>query len=155
MTGVSFPVSHHTSQNNQKARRGGTVEALLLCMLGWASDRVREIMTALWGNSVKRHPVGSEFASSRPCMCWQSAELSPSGCSWLREKAHVCVRLRKLLILLQGCLHGSMLSRGGTVPLSTVLCWALPPLQADLGNGQFACCKRVAAKLSFSHLVPI
>lgn len=154
MTGVSFPVSHHTSQNNQKSWRGETEEGLLLCMFGWASDKVREIMAALSGSSVKRHPVGSEFASSRPCMCWQSAELSPSEYSWLRWKACVCVRLDK-----------------ATHPAASVSAWqhAFPwsppehctPLSSALHfkliweTNNLLACKRVATKFSFSHLVPV
>lgn len=40
-------------------------------------------------------------------------------------------------------------------PVGAVLPWALPLFQPVSGNGQFACYKRVAAKLPFSHLVPV
>lgn len=96
-------------KTTRKQEGGGTVEGLILCMLGWASDRVREIMAVLWGSSVKRHPVGSELASPRLCMCWRGAE--PKRMLLAERKSLcACVRLIKLLILLQVCLHGSVLS---------------------------------------------
>lgn len=117
---VSFPVPRTVSQTtNRKQKGGGIVEAFMLCMLGWASERVREIMAVLWGSSVKRHPVGSELASLRLCMCSQRAE--PKQMLLVERKSLcVCVRLIKLLILLQVCLHGSVLFHAGVQPL-----WAL------------------------------
>lgn len=46
--------------------------------------------------------------------------LSPSEYAWLRGKARVCVRLIKQLILLQVCLHGSVLFHMGLQPLGSL-----------------------------------
>lgn len=141
-------------KTTRKQEGGGIVEGLILCMLGWASDGVREIMAVLWGSSVKRLSVGSGLASPRLCVCWQSAEPK-----WicLAETKSPCVRQADKAADAAASVPAwqRALPRRRAAPVGTVVPWALPLFWTALGNRQFSCYKRVAAKLPFSHLVPV
>lgn len=82
------------------------------------------------------------------CVCADRV-LSPSKYAWLRGKACVCVRLIKLLILLQVHLNGRVLLYAGGQPLC---------VHASLGwvlfhsLGEWEVCY---TKLLFSHLVSV
>lgn len=111
-----FPVSNCISKNNQKSRRwrhsGGSST-----LHAWLSVKQEERLWLCCEGVQGKDTLLALNLLVRGCAC---ADRVLSSSSWLKGKAHVCVRLIKLLILLQVCLHGSVLFHVEVQPL-----WAL------------------------------